>query len=70
MKCKLVLNVNGIPGQKFGISASKAEKLKNGQIIGKYRPALMETLGGVMRSKTGWVLKIRIRMMLNIDCGM
>ena len=29
-KCKLILNVNGIPGQKFGNSASKAEKLKNG----------------------------------------
>ena len=29
-KCKLILSVIGIPGQKFGISASKAEKLKNG----------------------------------------
>ena len=29
-KCKLILNVNGTTGQKFGISASKAEKLKNG----------------------------------------
>ena len=48
----------------------KQKNSKMGQIIGKYRPALMETLGGVMRSKTGWVLKIRIRMMLHIDCGM
>ena len=29
-KCKLILNVNGIPGQKLEISAPKAEKLKNG----------------------------------------
>ena len=29
-KCKLILNVNGIPGKKFGNSAYIAEKLKNG----------------------------------------
>ena len=29
-KCKLILSVNGIPGQKFKISVSKAEKLENG----------------------------------------
>ena len=28
-KCKLILNVHRIPGQKFGIFAPKAEKLKN-----------------------------------------
>ena len=48
----------------------KQKNSKMGQIIGKYRPALMETLGGVMRSKIGLVLKIRIRMMIYIDCCM
>ena len=48
----------------------KQKNSKMAQIIGKYRPVLMETLGGIMRSITGWVLRIRIGMMLHIDFGM